>query len=143
MLESYATVVETEGRLALVKPHQQTGCSRCNGQGCGSAKLSQLFCSKQRLFKVENRIDAQPGDRVVIATEDGNVLRSIVLVYLVPLLGLSAGAIAGSRMGAEGGQQDFYAALVGLLGLSLGFLISRKANRNLYRQNLPFILQKA
>jgi len=55
MLETRAIVVQVEGKHALVQANQGNGCGQCGGKGCGTGKLSQLFCSKPVIW---------PGDRV-------------------------------------------------------------------------------
>lgn len=125
MLETRAIIVQVEGQYALVKANQGNGCEQCNGKGCGTGKLSQLFCSKPRQFQVDNPINASVGDEVVISVADGAILRGIGLVYLFPLLLLVMGAMLGSILAAQPEQRDGYAALGALLGLVVGFAIAK------------------
>ena len=99
MLETRAIIVQVEGQHALVQASQANGCEQCSGKGCGAGKLSRLFCSKPRLFQVENPINAGVGDEVIISVAEGAILRGIGLVYLLPLLLLVMGATAGQRLG--------------------------------------------
>ncbi|HEX5337249.1 MAG TPA: SoxR reducing system RseC family protein, partial [Gallionella sp.] len=102
MLETRAIVVQVDGPFALVRANQGNGCGQCNGKGCGTGKLSQMFCSKPRQFQVDNPIDAKVGDEVIVSVADGAVLRGIGLVYLLPLLLLVAGAmLAGILVGPQ------------------------------------------
>ena len=123
MLETRAIIVQVEGQYALVQASQANGCEQCKGKGCGSGKLSQLFCSKPRQFQVDNPINAGVGDEVVISVAEGAILRGIGLVYLLPLLLLVIGAMLGSAwVGQSAGQHDGYAAAGALLGLAAGFV---------------------
>lgn len=123
MLETRAIIVQVEGQYALVQASQVNGCEQCKGKGCGSGKLSQLFCSKPRQFQVENRINAGVGDEVVISVAEGAILRGISLVYLLPLLLLVMGAmLGGAWVGQSPGQHDGYAAAGALSGLAAGFI---------------------
>jgi sigma-E factor negative regulatory protein RseC len=123
MLETRAIIVQVEGQYALVQASQANGCEQCKGKGCGSGKLSQLFCSKPRQFQVENPINAGVGDEVVISVAEGAILRGIGLVYLLPLLLLVIGAMLGSAwVGQSLGQHDGYAAAGALSGLAAGFI---------------------
>lgn len=132
MLETRAVVVETDTRYAQVVASGGNGCSACDGKGCGSGKLTQLFCSRPRQFKVDNRIHAGVGDEVVISIPDGAVLRGIGLVYLLPLVLLFAGAAWAD------GLSDAYTAIGALSGLVIGFALARWLSMRSVRQQ-PYI----
>ena len=124
MLETRAIIVQVEGQHALVQASQANGCDQCNGKGCGTGKLSRLFCSKPRRFQVDNPIDAGVGDEVIISVAEGAILRGIGIVYLLPLLMLVMGGLLGSAWdGQPQGQHDGYAAAGALLGLVAGFIV--------------------
>jgi len=125
MLETRAVVVKIAGQHALVKADQANGCEQCNGKGCGVGKLSQLFFSKPRQFRVNNPISADVGDLVIVSVSDGAVMRGIGLVYLMPLVLLVMGATFGSIWAQQPGQSDGYAAVGALSGLVIGFAIAR------------------
>jgi sigma-E factor negative regulatory protein RseC len=123
-LETRAIVVETDGQNALVKADQAGGCEQCAGKGCGTGKLSQLFCSKPRRFQVKNPINAGVGDEVIISVAEGAVMRGIGLVYVLPLALLLIGATLGS-IWSQPGPSDSYAAVGALTGLAAGFAIAK------------------
>lgn len=125
MLQKRAVVIEIHKKYALVQAIQANGCEQCAGKGCGSSKLAQLFCSKPRLFQVDNQINASIGDQVIISIADGAVLRGIGLVYMLPLLLLLVGAVLGNTLVSQAEQRDGYAAIGALLGLAIGFSLAR------------------
>ena len=143
MLETRAVVMLVEGQGALVQADQANGCGQCNGKGCGTSALSQLFCSKPRQFYVDNPINANVGDDVIVAVAQGAVLRGISLVYGLPLLMLFVFATLGSMVGSEYGYTDGFAAAAGLLGLIAGFVLAKTIAagqaRNMSR---PFIVRR-
>lgn len=140
MLETRAIVVQIDGQHAMVQANQGNGCGQCNGKGCGTGKLSQLFCSTPRQFQVDNPINATVGDEVIVSVMDGAVLRGIGLVYLLPLALLMAGAMLGSLNAVQDGQRDGFAAAGALIGLIGGYVLSRWiASRQTRQQNQPFI----
>ena len=71
-------------------------CHKCSG--CGAAQETLLF-------EAENPIGARPGDLVTVKSESGPVLRSAVVLYMMPLVlfflgyalgdGFGVGALAG------------------------------------------------
>lgn len=143
MLETRAIVVQVDGKHALVQANQGNGCGQCGGKGCGTGKLSQLFCSKPRQFQVDNPVNAGVGDEVIVSVAEGAVLRGIGLVYLLPLLLLLTGATLGSLLAAQPEQRDIYAAIGALSGLAAGFIFAKwTSSRWPRRQNLPYIARQ-
>ncbi len=125
MLDARAKIMRIEGQHAFVQADHRNECGECNGKGCGTGKLSQLFCGKPREFRVDNPINAGVGDEVVISVAEGAVLRGISLVYVLPLLLMVMGAILGGGWVEQPQQRDGCAALGALFGLAAGFVIVR------------------
>lgn len=127
MLETRGIVVDTRGEYAIVEAERQAGCGRCDSAGgCAQDTLGKLFGTPRRRFRALNPALARPGEEVTIVIEDGAVLRSAVVMYLVPLALLVAGAIGGALiMGAAGTANDLYAGAGGAAGLLAGFLSVR------------------
>ncbi len=131
MLETRATVLTTEAQIALVVTNQVSGCEQCNGRGCGSSKVAQLFCKEPNQFLVANKIQAKVGDEVILAVAESALLRSIVVIYLLPLMLLVGGAGIFSYFVPWG---DLGVALGGLAGLALGFLLVKLISARVARQ---------
>lgn len=127
MLEMRAIVVKVEAKEALVQPLGDGGCGHCDSiGGCGSGGLSKLFCSnKPRHFKVKNEVLANVGDEVQVSIPDGMLLRGAVKMYVLPLMLLFVGGIAGVSLAREAGVRDFYSAVGAFFGLLLGFALAR------------------
>lgn len=143
MLETRAIVVQVEGGQAFVQANQGGGCGQCSGKGCGSEKLSRLFCSEPRRFRVDNPVNARVGDEVIVSVAEGALLRSIGLVYLLPLLLLFTGALLGALLATQSGQGDVYAAGGALTGLVAGFILVKWiSSHRSRRQNLPYIARQ-
>lgn len=124
MLETKAIVIQRQGNEALVEAIQGGGCGHCDSEkGCGSGKLSQLFCSEPRRFRVRNNANAQVGDMVQVVLGDGLLLRGALLMYILPLLLLMIGAAAGTQLSSEERVGEVYSAIGGLVGLISGFLM--------------------
>lgn len=126
MLETRAIVVHLQGNEALVEAKGGGGCGQCDSEkGCGSGKLSQMFCSKPRQFKVHNEANAGVGDEVQITLPDGVLLRSSVIMYVMPLSLLLSGGMLGAHWSSDATVRDIYAAIGSLLGLVVGFVLAR------------------
>ena len=129
MNEMRAIVLSLHGGEAEIAPVGGNGCGHCaSGNGCGSGKLSQLFCSSQpRTFRVVNEARAQVGDEVAVGLPDGTLLRNSMLMYLLPLVLMLGGALLAS--GLDTGVRDVAALLGAVIGLAAGFFIVRQLTR--------------
>ena len=115
-----AVVHALDGKDAFVEV-DQVGCGRCHEEGgCGGQQLTQMFCTGQKTYRVENTIGAAVGDKVSIAIAPGSVRRTANLAYGVPL----AATIGGAALGATFGG-DLAAVLAAGVGLTLAFLYVR------------------
>lgn len=123
MSETLARVVRTEGDTAWVEVQAPSSCGACGGRGCGSTTVfGQLFHGREPAYPVNNAIAAAVGDTVVVAVEDGMLLRSALRAYGLPLLLLLLGAVVGMAAGGE-----LWAIAGAAAGLVLGALQMRRA----------------
>jgi len=130
MNEMRAIVLSLHGGEAEIAPVGGNGCGHCaGGKGCGSGKLSQLFCSSRpRTFRVANQACAQVGDEVNVGLPDGILLRNSILMYLLPLVLMLTGALLASGVGTS--MRDAAALLGAVAGLAAGFFIVRRMTRD-------------
>lgn len=150
-MDQEAIVARVEGDHAYVEVGGGGGCGRCHETGgCQSGILGQLFSSKPRQFRVANRIGAVPGEHVVVRVAEGAALRAALLTYILPVLFLLLGAVAGTALG-EASNSDASAALGALAGLACGVLsgltlrrvrIGKVAEPILVRRSTSFCLAK-
>ena len=121
-----ATIVQLQGDEAAVQTTSGAGCGSCSSEGgCGSSKLTQLFCSKQPLFFVHNEIGAKVGDEVEVELPDGVLLRSSMQMYVLPLLLLLAGGLFGTMLTHDSSSRDVYAVSGSMFGLLSGFVLAK------------------
>lgn len=128
MLEMRAIVIQVEGDEASVQPVGTGGCGHCSSEGgCGSGTLTKLFCSsKPRHFKVSNKARARVGDEVQVTIPDGALLRGAMKMYVLPLMLLLIGGIAGAGLAGDASPgRDAYAVTGAVIGLVLGFVLAR------------------
>jgi sigma-E factor negative regulatory protein RseC len=127
MLEMRAIVIQVNGEEASVQPLSTGGCGHCDSEGgCGSGTLTKLFCSnKPRQFKVSNEAGASVGDEVQVSIPDGVLLRGAMKMYVLPLILLLAGGVAGVGLAGEVSSHDAYAVAGAVIGLLLGFVLAK------------------
>jgi sigma-E factor negative regulatory protein RseC len=94
MVEQTAVVVRAESAGVWVEAVEpSSGCGACDGRGCGSRRLAEMFQRGARHFQVDSELALRVGDRVIVGIADGSVLRSAGRAYGVPLAGMLAGAL--------------------------------------------------
>lgn len=128
-----AVVTEVMGKKARVQVKRVSACShdctRCGG-GC-----SEMMKSAPVSVLADNPLGAQPGDRVVVASDTGSILGAAALVYLTPILLFFAGYFIAGAVGAA--ENASLWAGGGCFGLSavviaLGERRMKEKKRNLF-----------
>lgn len=120
-MEQEAVVARVAGKHAYLEVGGG-GCGHCHETGgCQSSILGRLFRSEPRQFRILNSIGAVPGDLVLVRVAEGAALRAAMLTYVLPVLSLLLGAIAGNAIG-DGENGDVATALGALCGFAFGVL---------------------
>jgi sigma-E factor negative regulatory protein RseC len=126
MIEEQALVIRTEGKQAFVEIQRNQPCALCGAtQGCGISLWSRIFSGRRDSFATHNQLEVKVGDRVVIGVEEGALLASSLLAYVLPLVLLCVGALLGENLSDMQSGKDMYAALGALLGLVIGLAAVR------------------
>ncbi|BBL76054.1 SoxR reducing system RseC family protein [Methylomagnum ishizawai] len=145
MIEEEALVTHVEADQVWVEKPRQSACAACKTPCATAGVADYLEQGKPDLARlvVSSPIEVRAGDRVVLGIEEGAIVKGSFAIYLLPLLGLLAGAILGQTLGgAFATPADLAAASGGLAGLAatLAFLkFSRLSSRNTPR---PVVLRK-
>ncbi|MCX2958595.1 MAG: SoxR reducing system RseC family protein, partial [Serratia symbiotica] len=88
MMKEWATVVSWQQGVALLSCDRKTGCGNCNASSvCGVPALNELVPETEHPLQVRIDQPLEPGQRVEVGIAEGSLLRSAMLVYLMPLLG--------------------------------------------------------
>ena len=135
MVEEQGVIVSLDGQMANIAPLTQAGCQSCSSSGaCGTTLLKPLFGNKQRMLAAENTINAKPGDQVVIGLNRTALVFASLMVYLLPLILLVAGAIFGAAAAHTFSIEDaeLVSILCGLGAASLTFIIVNRVVKSAY-----------
>jgi sigma-E factor negative regulatory protein RseC len=110
-------VVGVEGETAQVRVARGSACGGCAQEGA----CNPLDAAGQELvIRVDNALDARPGQRVVVGIEEGMVLRGAAWMYVLPLVTFFFGYWLGGVV-APAGQGESGTAIIGaLIGLGVG-----------------------
>jgi len=120
MIEQTVKIVAVEGNDAWIESLSLHGCERCEaGEGCGGGVFAKLFGDKQFRMKILNTLELEQGENVVIGIENSAVTSASLLSYLLPLMGLTLGAIVGNYFDLQ--NSEFWTLLLALVGISVSF----------------------
>ncbi|MCQ4345887.1 SoxR reducing system RseC family protein [Pseudomonas stutzeri] len=95
MIEESGRVVAVEDGAVWVQTLRRSTCSACSASaGCGQGLMEKLGVGQRRGYvRALSDLQLAVGDGVVIGIREDLLVRSSLLVYLLPLLGLFAGAM--------------------------------------------------
>lgn len=116
-------VIETNGNLAKVQASRHGDC-----KNCGACPGDQAM-----VVEVINEIGARKGQFVAFEVKEENLLKSSLVLFVLPLAAAAAGAALGNLLSAGLGLSGSIPAIIGgllLFGLSLVYVrhYDRKAN---------------
>jgi len=133
MIEETGQIVDVQGAFAWVESERTGTCGGCAvRKGCGTGAIAKVLGQRRVRLRVLNRIEARVGDHVVIGITESGLLRGSLALYVAPLSGLFAGALAGYALASR-----FYpewpadpAAIAGALaGFAAGLAWLRRFSR--------------
>lgn len=123
MIEECGRVVAVEPDSVWVETAATSGCGRCQeAGGCGQNSIFRMLGSRGRQLRVASgELKVCVGDTAVIGVPGGALVRASLMAYLVPLVGLLAGAMIG-HYASDG--WDPAAVAGGLCGIAGAFAVS-------------------
>ncbi len=126
-------VLALEGESARVRLRREGQCAACS-----CAALCSPFGTEWMIVSAANPLRAGVGDEVEVAYRTAGRRRAVVLLYLLPLLALLAGAVLGQES-AFLGDPDVSAVAGGLAGTAACFLLLRCYSRRRLERNPAWV----
>jgi sigma-E factor negative regulatory protein RseC len=129
-------------QTATLEIERKTACGLCGQtRGCGNSIWGKLFAHQSTAFKAQNSINAKVGDSVIVGINEKALLKSAMLLYLLPLATMLIGAILAKQFIAT----ELSAMLGAAAGLGLGFLWVKghTLSSSYFRLQQPVILRLA
>lgn len=148
MIEERAVILSLKSEpsqtltTATLEVERKTACGLCGQtRGCGNSIWGRLFGHQTTAFKAQNRINAKVGDSVIVGINEKALLKSALLLYILPLVTLFIGAILASQLR----QTDGSAMLGAAIGLVVGLLWVKghAMSNSYYSWQQPMILRLA
>lgn len=133
MIESIATVVAVGDTWAQVECRRQSACGHCRQQdSCGVGAVAKAMPGHPQLLEIALTGPLSVGQQVRIGIPERSLLTSALLVYLVPLICMLLGALAGNQIFSRGWLGEDAREIIGaLLGGAIGFALARWGARRL------------
>ena len=127
MIEHKALVVKVDQSSVWIKPDNQSECQSCSSnKGCGMGALARLFSNKPALIQLETQVPLQQGDRILLGIEEKQFLKGSVFIYLLPILGLLAGALLAPHVVSINTHYHELAQIAGgLIGFTCAALVAK------------------
>ena len=138
-LESEPSAVDSTATLEI---ERKIACGLCGKtRGCGNSIWGKLFAHQSTAFKAQNCINAKVGDSVIVSINESALLKSALLLYILPLVTMLIGAILATQIYDTNG----YAMLGALVGLVLGFVWVKghTMSNSYFKLQQPVILRLA
>lgn len=119
-----------KGRVSRVDPNGWAMVITEKGDACSNCESAQFChsladCSRMET-RVKNRANARVGDSVSLSLNTRSILKSALILYLLPTVSLVVGAVGGAELHNQIGIAETGGAILfGLVGLVLGFAAAR------------------
>lgn len=148
MIEERAVILSLESETsaahstATLEIERKIACGLCGQtRGCGNSIWGKLFAHQSTAFKAQNLINAKVGDSVIVGINEKALLKSALLLYILPLASMLIGAILATQIYDTNG----YAMLGALVGLVLGFVWVKghTMSNSYFKLQQPVILRLA
>lgn len=121
-------VVDLVGPKARVRVQKTSSCASCE-----SRHSCHIMNDRNMIVEVHNTLKAKAGDTVEISIPVRSLLKVSLIVYIIPIVALFAGALVGRTWGKSfGGEADVFAIVGGLLAMGVAFFLLKWFDR---RQN--------
>jgi sigma-E factor negative regulatory protein RseC len=129
--------------VATLEIERKTACGLCGQtRGCGNSIWGKLFAHQSTAFKAQNRINAKVGDSVIVGINEKALLKSALLLYILPLATLLIGAILATKLFADTNGNAMLGALVGLV-LGLVWVKGHTMSSSYFKLQQPLVLRLA
>jgi sigma-E factor negative regulatory protein RseC len=111
-------VKKITGKTASVLVKRSEMCTECSSQGA----CKTLGGGKDLMVDAINNINAKEGERVLLNIDSSSAIKLTFIVYMLPVIMLLAGSIAGIQIGNNiSFDPELLAVLLGLGGFILSF----------------------
>lgn len=120
LIKEQGVVIELKGNQAKVQVKESPACESCPGHGACHA-IGSMFGKRVMVTEALNQEGAQVGQQVVVSFKSEQVPKASLIMFIIPVVGLLAGAILGYYLNV-GGNRDLSALIFSILGVTATFI---------------------
>ncbi len=133
-MNKIGVITERDNDSAIVMVGHSSTCGNC---GCGALtrKNGKLCDNNHQFIKVKNSINANIGDPVSIEFKSGNMIKTSIMLYLIPLIMFVFGIFAGNQIQSDN-KNDIISFLTGIVFLVLSFFILSRIDKKNPKEDL-------
>ena len=141
MIERHAVVTSIDGQHVSLVVEERQGCGSCSQRaGCSELQQYQPPPGSKTLSAI-SPFPLMVGDRVVITIDQRALIKASIVCYLLPLLALIAGGLAGAALAEKLGWGELLTLFSAITLFGASFVL---VNRIIGRLTLvPTILRSA
>ncbi len=141
MITEHGIVTQADSGTAWIKTNRAGACEGCTAKSsCGTMHRGQ-----ELVVEVPNTLGIQAGDSVVIGIETKPVMLLTFLVYVVPIICLLLGALAGNALALFIDiNRSFLAMVLGFSSFGAAFFVLHKKSAALNKKQgyKPVLVRK-
>lgn len=126
-----------------VEVQVKNACGHCdNNESCGTSAVSKAFSPKVQCFSIPSDGQYVVGDLLKLGLPESVILKAAALVYLLPLMGLFAGAALASILNSLLGlaTSDLVVIPFAFAGALLFWFAARRVAKRMENDSQPVII---
>lgn len=126
--ESIGQVIKIDSEHMIISMKRDSACGSCESCAAGCE-------SKEHIIKAKLRNDYKVGDFVSIKVDSRQMLKGVMMVYLVPLLAFLIGIFASNYLFKKFDFKipDFYSIIIGVILLIISLIIVKTYDKKYAR----------
>lgn len=124
LIEEQGVVIELKGNQAKVQMKENPACGSCPGHSACHA-IGSMFGKRVMVMEALNQEEAQVGQQVVVSFKSEQLPKASLIMFIIPVIGLLAGAILGYHLNV-GGNRDLSAVIFSILVVTATFMGIRR-----------------
>lgn len=143
MMQEVAKVVSWRSGWAVVEVEMKSACNHCATQeSCGTSAVAKAFSAKKQTFSVPCEKECQPNDLLQLGLPESVILKAAALVYLLPLIGLFAGALLAQFLtGLVDLESELFTIGLAVIGSVLAWWLAKRQAKHLEESSAPIVLR--
>ncbi len=138
MIEERVVVSRKTDSQVWVKGLPVASCGNCQQNTACSTPLIEKFLQKREI-PVETDLVLESGDQVIVAIHENDLLKGSVVLYLLPIAALLAGAGLGDWVGGYflGLSPDVLMCISGSISFFLALFLIRSSLQSFFYKSFP------